>query len=187
MSLGLLIIDMQKYFYREKSAEFDQKLIPNIKRALDTARAAEVPIIHVTTRHKQDKSNWPDVRKRYDKIWCLEGTDEVDIVDELEPLPTESVVVKQRYSAFFDTDLHEVLRSRGVRTLIVAGYAIDVCVRMTVMDAYNRDYGLYILSDCVEGWREDTSAALEHVRVLSHASILTTDELGSVFEEEPRT
>lgn len=65
-----------------------------------------------------------------------------------EPRPGDLHVTKHRYSAFFGTTLDSILRSRGIRTVVVAGLTTDVCVGSTARDAFQHEYNVITLSDC---------------------------------------
>jgi ureidoacrylate peracid hydrolase len=71
-----------------------------------------------------------------------------DIIDQLVPEPSDLVIYKHRYSGFYDTDLDDVLRERGITHLIVVGATTSVCVESTVRDAVFRDYHCLVLEDC---------------------------------------
>jgi ureidoacrylate peracid hydrolase len=58
------------------------------------------------------------------------------------------MVHKNRYSAFYDTDLDEILQGRSITTLVVAGWATSVCVESTIRDAMFRNYTCLLLTDC---------------------------------------
>ena len=162
MKPALIIIDMQKYFLDENPLPFQEKLLPNIKEALIVARSSGIPVIHIATRYSRDKSDWPQAWKHLDEIWCLEGTQGIEILEEVKPLEKEQVVVKTRFSAFYNSDLESVLQDLNVDTLFIAGYSSDVCVRMTALDAYNRGYNLVLLADCVHAAKEDTMHSIEY-------------------------
>ena len=49
-------------------------------------------------------------------------------------------MTKHRYGAFESTDLDLVLRSRGIRTVVMTGIATNVCVETTARQAFLRDY-----------------------------------------------
>ena len=183
MKPALLVVDMQKEFSDEKPQPFREKLLPNIDTALNLARSAGVPVVHVITRYSRDKSDWPKAWRHGNGIWCLEGTDNVQILDQARPLPGEPVVVKKRFSGFYRTALQGILCERGIDTLFIAGYSSDVCVRMTTMDAYNRDYDLYLLSDCVHAAREDTEESIAYLARLTNLRPITNDELAAILEE----
>ena len=78
----------------------------------------------------------------------IRDTWSTDILDELTPERGDAVVWKTRYSGFFRTELDTLLRSRGVRSLIVTGCTTSVCVESTIRDAMFRDYSCLLLEDC---------------------------------------
>ncbi|MBA3799715.1 MAG: isochorismatase family protein, partial [Geodermatophilaceae bacterium] len=58
------------------------------------------------------------------------------------------VIVKRRYSGFFETDLDATLEKLGTRHLVVTGCTTSICVDSTVRDAMFRDYRCIVLEDC---------------------------------------
>jgi nicotinamidase-related amidase len=69
------------------------------------------------------------------------------IHDALAPEPGDIVVRKTRVGAMLTTDLDEQLRDRGIDTLVLAGLSTSGVVLSTVIEATDRDYKLYVLSD----------------------------------------
>lgn len=69
------------------------------------------------------------------------------IHDALAPEPGDIVVRKTRVGAMFTTDLDRQLRDRGIDTLVLAGLSTSGVVLSTVIEATDRDYRLYVLSD----------------------------------------
>ena len=57
---------------------------------------------------------------------------------------------KHRFSGFFETNLHDVLRKRGMTHLVFTGCTTSVCVESTMKDAMFRDYHCLVLEDCVD-------------------------------------
>jgi nicotinamidase-related amidase len=72
------------------------------------------------------------------------------IHERLAPEPGDIVVRKTRVGAMSTTDLDRQLRDRGITTLVLAGISTSGVVLATVVDAADRDYRLYVLSDGVE-------------------------------------
>jgi nicotinamidase-related amidase len=58
-------------------------------------------------------------------------------------------VLKPKHSGFYSSSLDILLKYLDVETLVLAGFATDICVLYTANDAYMRDYGLVIARDCV--------------------------------------
>ena len=99
---------------------------------------------------------------------CVEGTKGIEIIDELEPLPGDLRIVKRRYSCFLGTDLELLLGNLGVETLLVTGVDSNVCVLWTVGEAFQRDYHVRVIEDCVAGSSpEENDAALTIMRALT--------------------
>ena len=72
------------------------------------------------------------------------------IHDSLAPQPGDIVVRKTRVGAMSTTDLDRQLRDRGIDTLVLAGISTSGVVLATVIEATDRDYRLYVLSDGTE-------------------------------------
>jgi ureidoacrylate peracid hydrolase len=78
----------------------------------------------------------------------IEETWNTDILAELTPEPGDLIVVKHRFSGFFETNLDALLKDLGVTTLVFTGCTTSVCVESTLRDAFFRDYRCLVLADC---------------------------------------
>lgn len=67
----------------------------------------------------------------------------------LRPEKSDYFVLKPRHSGFYLTPLELLLRDLGARRLILTGFASDMCVLHTAVDAHMRHFPLTIVSDCV--------------------------------------
>jgi ureidoacrylate peracid hydrolase len=95
---------------------------------------------------------------------CTEGSWEGDFYGEVRPLPGEPVVTKHRYSAFHNTDLDSILRSHGIRTIVLTGVATNVCVETTAREGFVRDYYVVLVSDGTATYTpEDHNATLRNI------------------------
>ena len=157
---ALLIIDMQKHFLDGTNDFFagvrqqvsQANVIGNTAQVLEAARAAKLPIYHITTGHKADRSDVmptiTDMQSTAKLPHLVEGSGAAEIVDELQPVAGENIVFKRRHGAFYQTDLEMLLKTGGVDTLLFAGILTDVCVAITFYQARMRDYHVIILSNC---------------------------------------
>jgi ureidoacrylate peracid hydrolase len=152
---ALLVVDVQRWFTRERP----EPMFPPVEDALrrlrgfiDAARAAGVLVIRI-------QSVIPD--ELYSEVWRRQfpgtwGSSSPLATDAwgtpfcpgFEPLLGDLLVTKPRYSAFFGTPLEPILRSRGIRTVLVGGLTTDVCVSSTSRDAFQREFHVVTLSDC---------------------------------------
>jgi nicotinamidase-related amidase len=138
-------------------------ITPRIGALADACRRTGVPVIHVRIHTlpdgRSDSPAWIRFRMRANKnydpdnegLWhfTLEGSWGAAFIDELQPQPGDLVVTKFRSSAFANTNLDLLLRSNGIRTLMVAGCTTEGCVESTVRDACFYDYFPVVVSDCV--------------------------------------
>ena len=168
---AVIVIDMQNAYasvggYVDK-AGFDvapaAAAIGQIVRVLETARAAEMPVIYLQNGWDADyveagtpsSPNWhksnalKTMRARPELAGQLlaRGGWDYELVDALAPQPGDIRLHKTRYSAFFNSQLDSVLRSRGIRTLVFVGIASNVCVESTLRDGFHLEYFGIMLED----------------------------------------
>jgi ureidoacrylate peracid hydrolase len=77
----------------------------------------------------------------------IKGTWDYDFIDAIQPQPEDYIVQKPRYSGFFGTNLDMFLRGKGIRNLVFAGVATNVCVESTLRDAFFLEYFAIALAD----------------------------------------
>ena len=151
--IALLIIDMQNDFCLPGAPleiNSAQQVMPNIKAALEACRRFKIPVIHVFRNYSIDGSDVEITNYKHFKksggIVCP-GTKGAQIVDELSPLEGEYLIIKRRWSAFFQTELDCLLKRLGVGQIVVTGVQTPNCIRATVWDANSLDYEVIVLSD----------------------------------------
>ena len=132
---ALIIIDMQYYFLSTTTRRFTTQLIPAIQNLLVRVRQLQIPVIHIKTVYEHDKSNWPQAWLHREKLYCMRDSHDAEILQEISPVPGEIVISKSRYSAFFNTLLKSRLEEKNIKSIVLAGYSSDCCVRFTAIDA----------------------------------------------------
>ena len=158
---ALLIIDMLNDFVLEGAlieVPDTRKVIPAIKREIETAKRENRPVIYVCDTHEPDdkefsKFGWP--------AHAVKGTKGAEIVDELRPQADDIIIEKTTYSGFYNTKLNETLKDLGIESLRLMGCVTHICVLFTAFDAVLRDYKVTVIKDGVAGLsKEDHEAAL---------------------------
>jgi ureidoacrylate peracid hydrolase len=168
---ALIVVDMQNGFASPGGmldlAGIDvgqaREVIANARMVCEAVRRAELPVFYLTIGYPPDLStaggpDSPNPQKELALCLMRErpelrgklltfGTWDFQIVDELAPLQGDTVIVKSRYSGFHGTDLDSVLRSRGIRNLLMLGIASNVCVESTIRDAYFLEYWPVMVAD----------------------------------------
>ena len=80
----------------------------------------------------------------------LVGSPQTEVMPELAPTEDDAVInSKHRLSSFIDTDLESWLRARGIETVLLIGINTNTCVQCAAFEAFNRDYRVVVVSDCV--------------------------------------
>ena len=88
------------------------------------------------------------------------------------------MVTKNRYSALIPgaSSLADVLRAKGIDTLLIAGTKTNVCCECTARDAMMLDYQVVLLSDCTAALSDDEHrATLENV-IQQFGDVMTADQ-----------
>jgi nicotinamidase-related amidase len=156
-TIALLIIDvLVDFFERVPELSAQREHFVSATNHLSAAfRSAGQPVIWVRQEFRPDLSDaFLDMRRRGISI-TIAGTEGASILPELTRAPTDHVVVKKRYSAFFGTELDALLATLGVRELVLAGVNTHACVRTTAIDAYQRDLDVTLASECVGSYDDE--------------------------------
>ena len=194
---ALIIIDMQKDFLNQRCLLQFPYLIPNVRRLLEAARRSKIPIIYSKECHRPQRvdmgsENYPGTGLMYSsqtedgscRVHCVEGTEGVEIVDELAPAAGDYIVQKRRYNAFLGTELNILLKNLAVDTLIVSGVFSEVCVLFTAGEAHQLDYHVRLIEDCTAGVSiESTRAAVDIIRKLTTGVPITLESILKALEE----
>ena len=166
-STALIVVDMQNGFLAENGscsrAGIDcsplRVALPACEQLVAAARAANVPIIFSRYVYQKDYVDGGIVVREFFPVFrsvgaLKEGTDDIEVVPSLSPLPGDLLVDKNRPSAFFGTRLDSYLKGLGVDSLVVCGITANVCVETTVRDAMQRDYKIWVPREAVAEFEE---------------------------------
>jgi biuret amidohydrolase len=168
---ALVIIDMQRDFvlpggFGEALGNDTSLLLAAVEptlRVLTAAREAKMLVIHTREGHRPDLTDCPAAKlTRGGQTFIgtdgpmgrilVRGEQGHDIIHQLYPVAGEPIIDKPGKGSFHATDLHQILLDRGIKTLVVCGVTLEVCVHTTVREANDRGYECAVLSDCVASY-----------------------------------
>lgn len=153
-----------------------QPIMP-ITQVLSEARSRGLTIIFTRQYRIQDEQDASPNANVF-PLTALKGEPGWEIIYELIPQDGESLVDKTTCSAFVSTNIDEILRDKGIKTVVFCGNTIDVCVHSTLRSANDLGYKCITLADCC-------GAVNEELHKWSIESILVEDGVfGSVASVE---
>src|SRR6266498_2884754 len=138
------------------------------------AKASGIPAIYANDNFGRWRSDFPKlVQHSLEKH--VRGR---PVVAQLAPEEDDYFVLKPKHSAFFQTNLELLLKYLGVTELILTGMAGDICVLFSANDAYMRDFGIFVPSDCVASQEvEQNRQVLALMQRVLKANITPSTEL----------
>lgn len=174
---ALLVIDMISDFQYEGGERLIEHALPAAHRTaglIGRARAAGIPVVYVN----DNAGRW---RSSLEQVWqaaTAEGCRGREVCEQLAPENDDYFVIKPKHSGFYGTTLDLVLHKLGATRIILTGVAGDGCVTMTAMDAYLREFELYVPADCSASQDpQDNQAALEWMRRVLKARVEPSESL----------
>jgi nicotinamidase-related amidase len=111
------------------------------------------------------------------------GSWESQFPNAIKPAKDDVVVIKHRWSAFFDTDLHFHLRMRNLDTVILAGGSTDVGLISTIFSARDLDLGIVIVRDACYSTRDPNQDFLMERIFPRMGRILSVDQTIALMRE----
>lgn len=158
---ALIIVDPQHDFCSERGAMavrggFDMKdiqaAVERLNAFIETCRKAGVLVVWIREVLADGKLH-PNVRTQWkliDDIWIIpEGGKGAEWYEGMiSPKPNEPVITKWMYDGFEDTDLHLMLQSRSIKTLLMTGFTTNVCVETTARHGFVKGYYVVLVNDC---------------------------------------
>ncbi|TCJ18092.1 isochorismatase family protein [Rubrobacter taiwanensis] len=141
---ALAVIDMTLGFTDPESplaCDLDGP-VENIRRLLDAAREAEIPVVFTTIAYQEsDRLTAAAFIDKVPALLTLEaGSRWAEIDPRIAPRASEPVLNKLFASGFFGTPLGALLTAAGVDTLIITGASTSGCVRATAVDALQHGF-----------------------------------------------
>lgn len=148
-----------------------QRVVANARAALDFARTQGMPVIHVVLVYRRipglgsegmvspfwkamhaalgEEDRLTPGRKSTIREHNIEGTPGTEIIPELYREGDYIIDNKKRLDCFYGTDLRFLLDTLGVKNVVMMGINTNTCVLNTSFTAFNFDYRVVVLSDCV--------------------------------------
>jgi nicotinamidase-related amidase len=161
--------------------------IGHIGRVLAAARAAQVPIFHLTVARRADSGGATAnclllaLGRKGEPL--LPGSPRQSVVDALAPRDGDYLLTRfHGVTPFHATELDQLLRNLGVRTVVATGVSVNIGVTGLTIEAVNSGYQVVIPREAVTGTPDDyVESVLTHtLRLL--ATITSVDEVVAAWQ-----
>lgn len=169
---ALIVGDMQRDFMEPGGALYcgdeARKIIPRVQQLVEQMRRDGALIVFVRDTHEPNDPEF--------QLWpphCVKGTRGHELLPGLKPQSGDVLVEKAHYSAFFGTDLDQILQKAGVDEVHLTGDCTSICVLFTATDAFNHHFKVVVHRDAVADF--DPAAhrfALQHMEKILGAKIV---------------
>jgi nicotinamidase-related amidase len=178
---ALIVIDMVNDCLQSWAPSSKQQLVQSTNALISIMREQDRPVIWVRQEFQADlRDAFPEMRAKGIRI-TIQGTPGCEIAAGLAVAPTDAVVVKKRYSAFFGTTLDQLLARLKPDSLVLAGINTHACIRMTAIDAYQRDWQVILALDCIDSYdQEHHDISLRYLRG-KIASVMSNQEIRAML------
>ncbi|MBD3252777.1 isochorismatase family protein [Candidatus Pacearchaeota archaeon] len=137
MEKALIVIDFQKEWIDGNSEEYVGKIdevIERVNNLINYSRENNYKIIFTKHLEKDSEDAWS------------EGSEGVKLIENLNRRDSDIIVVKNKINPFYETNLDNELGD--VDEILVCGILTNLCVRMFIEEAYDRDFRIRVIKDC---------------------------------------
>jgi nicotinamidase-related amidase len=146
LGIALMLVDVINGFDFHDSDELVRaatEAVPNLAKLAESARLSKVPVIYVNDNFGMWQSDFRAVAE-----YCMRPDQPGrDIARRMLPEPSDYFVLKPRHSGFLGTPLEALLGHLRVNVIVLAGFATDLCVLFTALDAHARGFRLIVAAD----------------------------------------
>ena len=160
-----ICVDMQRLFAEKTDWHMPwlERVLPNVERLVAPHPERTIFSRFVPARQVgEGTGTWKGYYERWPTMTVEAlGEDMVDLVPSLQRfVPPGQTVDKHVYSPWLETDLHQRLQERGIKTLLVTGGETEVCVLATVLGAVDLGYKVVLATDALCSSADETHDAL---------------------------
>jgi ureidoacrylate peracid hydrolase len=189
---ALLVVDLQNGFMMDGVAHSlvptAREIVPNVNRIAASLRDGGGLVVWIqNTSTPESLEDWSvfhndlsTAEGRSRRLRSMEaGSVGHQLWAELDVQPNDAIVRKERYSAFIQgsSNVEEVLRARGIDTVVVTGTVTGVCCESTARDAMMRNFKTIMVSDgCAARTDEEHNAALTAFYT-TFGDVMSTEEV----------
>jgi len=157
-----------------------QAAVPRLNSFIEQCRKVGVLVVWVKEIFAKNKM-LPPIMDKWGGVddWIIkEGGPGIEWYTEMIlPKNSEPIVRKWHYDAFEDTELDLLLKTNGIKTLLMTGFISNVCVETTARHGFIKGYYIVAVSDCTDApTKQEYESAMYNIRIY-FGKVATSDEI----------
>lgn len=144
----------------------------------------EMLVVNVKTEYNEDFSDWQMLDERFEVRkykHFVKGSLDAEIIPPLAPREGEELVIKNRWNAFFNTNLDEILKNKNIKNLILVGAATDVCVFETCSYAFSLNYNCIVPIETTASFNADRKKMGLELLSFGRSQVVPVEEVYKMF------
>ena len=145
----LMIIDMQKAYYNDKTGPSMDAAVEYINGTIPIFREKGLPIVWVYNEDEEDGA--------------VPGKESYEFIDSLTPEDGDIKINKTYGNSFNKTNADEMLKSLGVDTILLTGFCAEYCVLSTYRGAKDLDYFPVLLKNGIASVSKENREFVENI------------------------
>lgn len=145
---AVLLIDLQEYF-----RGIIEPILENTLQLVSITRKKNIPLFF--TRHGHAPGTDHGMLGRWWTDLIIEGSQDAQLLPELNVEERDYIIPKNTYSAFHRTVLEQKLGDLGISDLVIGGVMTNLCCETTARDAFVRDFRVFFLADGTSTVKQD--------------------------------
>ena len=174
---ALIVIDLQKGIAQMPGKPYTaQEVIANAAKLAEAFRKDGMPVFLVHVEGTQETMPRPISDESFTRPagWAADWS---EFVDEIQRVPSDIIITKRQWGAFYGTDLELQLRRRGIETLVLCGIATDYGVESTARFAYEYGFQQIFAEDAMTSRSEEQHNAAVNFVLKRMGRVRKIDEI----------
>jgi ureidoacrylate peracid hydrolase len=142
-------------------------------------------VVNIKTEYEEDFSDWEMLGERFEVRkykHFVKGSPDAEIIPPLAPREGEELIVKNRWNAFFNTNLEELLKRKNIVNLVIVGAATDVCVLETCSYAFSLNYNCIVPIETTASFNAERKKIGLELLGFGRSQVVHAEEVYRMFE-----
>ena len=174
---ALVVIDLQKGIAgRPTHPHSAQDVVKNAALLVQAFRKHAMPVFLVHVIHAPETMLKVQSDESFPRPPVL-PPNWSDFVPEIAPVPTDIVIAKKQWGAFYGTDLDLQLRRRGMDTIVLCGISTEYGVESTARFAYEMGFRQVFAEDAMASASAESHNAAVTFILRRIGRVRKTDEI----------